>query len=441
MIITELENGDVVWYAVDRTKIGHLGRTELMRFKSPDLGAAPSVIFGVDPIGIIHNTSNAIEIANFKFVTQLSDFPAPSGGVITLEEGTTYWITTEVDLMGLRIVASPKVVLAGGSSLKSKLKSTGLTGQALITSQWGLPVRFLGFEADIVFALNAGANPNEKIEWTDLGFDGSNSIGTIANYEKVAISESSFRGCGSLTLDGNISRVSMWQNYFDVGAGKTAIVVPASCTIGKWLRVVNTAFEVASGETALDVSTSATIPSESYVLDSCRFVGAGTALSGVQYTAESAQFRDNKGIPNTAGICQYVIQGSASATTIASQGTFYKVEGTTTPGAYISRFTTAVNNRATFTGDATSFFKVTATISVTGQNNRNLSFRVAKNGVTIPTSQASTTTDGVNNIVPATCLSIVQLSTGDYIEIFVANNSNTSNVAVSDMSVIIERTG
>lgn len=74
------------------------------------------------------------------FVSEKSDFPTPSNGVITLLDNATYFITSTVDLIGDRLACGINTTIIGGSSENCRIKSTGLTS-ALITSSYSLPIR------------------------------------------------------------------------------------------------------------------------------------------------------------------------------------------------------------------------------------------------------------------------------------------------------------
>ena len=90
----------------------------------------------------------------FVYVSTKSDLPTPSAGVITLLSGYTYFFTTEVDLTGDRLVCGVNTTILGASSENCRIKSTGLVGTALITSNYSLPIRSITIEADVALNLN-----------------------------------------------------------------------------------------------------------------------------------------------------------------------------------------------------------------------------------------------------------------------------------------------
>lgn len=137
--------------------------------------------------------------------------------------------------------------------------------------------------------------------------------------------------------------------------------------------------------------------------------------------------------------CYYI--SVPTATTIAVPSTYYKVSGTTVLEA--SRdFTQPQNNRVLYGGTPTRDVK----ISVMGNGREggglggdDISFRVAKNGTSIANSQNGFVT---STVTQALTFSLqwweTGLTTGDYLEIYTTNNTDTNSVLVNEMVVIVE---
>lgn len=380
----------------------------------------------------------ALSSTYYKLINSVEDFPTAVGDVITLEDNYTYVITTTVDLQGKRLVAGQNTTILGGSSENCRLKSTGLT-DPLITSGYSLPMRFLTIEAEHAIALDATGNGVQALDWMGVNFTDCAVIGTVKNYNNFVMTDSAFLNSGGITFDGTINTVAFNTCLFDCNAGNTAIVVPATATIGRRVRVVYSSFIVLSGETGLDISSSATVPVEGFILAACNFAGGGTYLGDLEHSSEKSLFTNCRGIVNTGSIGQYRLNDNVTATTISLQNTFYKVAGATVAGEFVEKFTISADNRATYSGALTGFFKVTAVATATSGNNQLLRFRVAKNGVTHADSESKVTTSGSGRSENVKFQDILSLVTGDYIEIFVANGTAANNVTVSDMNVIIER--
>ena len=141
--------------------------------------------------------------------------------------------------------------------------------------------------------------------------------------------------------------------------------------------------------------------------------------------------------PNSRTLANYYTNGNTVETIISSTGTYYKILGTTTPEPLSQRFDLSINNRAVSQGTNIGVFKISTSLTITGGNNIDYSTRIAKNGVSITSTQSFFTSSGQGRASNIGSQSIVELSFGDYIEIFIANLTNTGNPTVVDMNVII----
>jgi hypothetical protein len=374
---------------------------------------------------------NKLVIVNTK-----AELPTPSGGIITLADNITYFICAEIDLLGDRLVCGQNTTIIGGSSENCRIKSTGLA-TALITSEWSLPIRSVTIEAAIALDLDANGNSDQALDWFGVNFSDCPIIGTIANYNNFIASDCGFINSGNLTFDGSIGTVGFSQCIFDNATGATSVIVPATATISRRLRFIYSAFISLSGETALNVSDSASILAEGFILDNCNFSGGGTYLAGVQSTSNKARFLENRGIDNSSSVAYYTIIGNATPTDIITQGVAVKIAGTTTANEITQKFT-VTQNRATYIGALTQSFKVSVVASCTSANNAQIGFYVAKNGVINPASEIYITTNGNGRAEGVKIQDYVSLSTNDYIEVFVENDTNTTDVVVISLNVIID---
>lgn len=381
----------------------------------------------------------AVNIHNVRFISSKGNLPAPSAGIITLIANFTYIFTEVVDLTGDRLVCASNTTILGFSSENCRIKSTGLSaGTALITSAWSLPIRSITIEHGTAVSLDATANANQSLDWFGVNFTDCATVGTITTYNNFIATDCAFLNSQGLTFDGTIATIGFLNTIFDNTTSGTSIIIPATLTISRRLRIIYSSFVSLAGETALNVSASATIPVEGYILDTINFSGGGTYITGVQYNDNKSLFVNCKGIGNSGNIGQYYMTANATATTIGAINTFVKVAGTTTAGSFIEKFT-HTNNRLTYTGAFTGFYKVTAIITLTSGNNNVVQLRVAVNGTTSIPSTSQTTTSGAGKSENVSCSDIVSLATNDYIEIFTANTTGSNNITVSEINVILER--
>lgn len=131
------------------------------------------------------------------------------------------------------------------------------------------------------------------------------------------------------------------------------------------------------------------------------------------------------------------MQNNATASDVVSAGVSVKVAGTTTASPLVQRFTHAAN-RATYSGALVRNFKVMCTSSLTAGNNEDIGLYIAKNGSILTESEQYVTTSASGRIESVTIMTLVSLSTNDYIEIFTENASSSADITVTYMNVIAE---
>lgn len=388
-------------------------------------------------VGIINNYLSYATSPRLVFVDNKLDLPAASGGVITLADNYTYFFTTTVDLTGDRLLCGQNTTILGASSENCRIKSTGLIGTALITSEWSLPMRNITIEADVALDLDATGNPSQALDWFGVNFTNCGTVGTIANYSNFIMTDSAFLESDGLTFDGSFDTVAFAQTLFNPAAGGTMITIPNTATINRRFRIIYSSFVVGAGETGINVSGTATIPVEGYILDTVNFSGAGTYTTGVAYSDNKSLWVNCRGVVNSAAIGFMTMQANATATTVAATSTYYKAAGTTTLESISQKFSHS-SNRLTYTGAITRDFRITATATMTSGNNNELGLRIAKNGTTVSNTTSLNTTSGTGKAEGAVCQGVVQLATSDYIEIFVSNETAVTDITVTYLSVIAE---
>lgn len=379
-------------------------------------------------------TSTGLAGNEFVFVFSKLDLPTPSGGVITLANNITYFITKTIDLTGDRIVAGVNSVIIGGSSENCILKSTGLSSStALITSVYSLPIRNITITHGTALNLD-GDGTSTALDWFGVNFTDCATVGTIKDYTNFVMSDSAFLNSGNLTFDGTIGTIGMSNCLFDCYAGSTALILPSTLVVSRRFRIIYSSFVVLSGETGISVDASTSISSERYILDTVNFSGGGTYTSGVTYTDNKALFVNCVGITNTSTKGFMYMLNNTTDTTIgvANVNTWVKATGTTTSGTN-SKFT-HTTNKLTYNGAFTNSFLVTVNATVrSGGTNQLISIGVAKNGTTFAESEGIIRTTTANVEHGGSTQAVVEMVANDYVELFVRNTSST-DIRVTDFN-------
>lgn len=128
-----------------------------------------------------------------------------------------------------------------------------------------------------------------------------------------------------------------------------------------------------------------------------------------------------------------------AATTIVTPGTYVKAAGTTTFDADPDDFSddAGTDNRLKYTGTPTRHVTVAVSISMTcGGSNQVLGFKIAKNGILIDDSVARRKVGTGSDIGGIGVHAHVDMTTGDYIEIWCTNETSTSTVTVEEVHLM-----
>lgn len=374
------------------------------------------------------------------YITEKADFPTPESGVIVLEDGMTYIISGNVDLDGDRISCNGVVNLFGLSSETSSLTSDRLTaGVPLITSTYTIVIENLTIK-DVDTAISIDGNTREvALDWENVNFSNVINVGTIDTCDNFIYETGAFLNSQGLVMTGTIGTVSFSNSLFvgRVAAG-SIIELDASCVITRRFRIIYSSLVIDALGTGIDVNASATIPTESYILDTCNFAGAGTYLNGVVVSSNDALFIACKGIKNSAVNGQLYMQDNATATTIVNTTDFVKIAGTTTASSDNQKYI-ATDNRLTNNAVIQRKYLVQATLTFTAGNNNvcEFGFYDSKLAAIRTPSRTKSTANSAGRAENITLSCVVQHSDGDYIEVHARNTSATTDIVGVDLNLII----
>ena len=143
---------------------------------------------------------------------------------------------------------------------------------------------------------------------------------------------------------------------------------------------------------------------------------------------------DNYVTIDQVGIAEYAnvnMHGNSTETVIAATATPVKIAGTFTVGDEAG-YTGDTTGRITHTGDtARHIINAVVSMTVTSGTNHTVSMYIALNGTVIQNSKTTTTTSSGLYRSLATFANL-ELDDGDYVEVFVRNESTTDNIIVLD---------
>lgn len=380
------------------------------------------------------------EVTQFIIVDELDDLPTPSGGVITLDADTCYYFVTSIDLLGSRLVGSSNTTILGTSSETCIITSTGLgAGIPLFSTLYTTPIRHISFK-DVDTALNIQGSANSAaFDWTGVNFVNIPNVGVLDGGDNWIFSKGAFLNSRGLVFTGNWATIGVDNSLFSGdGVSGNIIELDASCVVSRRFRIIYSAVVAFGSSVGIDVDASTTLPIEGFILDTVSFSGGGTYLGGLTSSSIYSLFSNCTGITNSYEISNYYMNNNGTPTDIITANTPIKIAGTTTSNTITQKFTNT-NNRATYTGGLTRIFDVSAIASVlSASSNDQIGFYIAKNGVVIDSSESYLTTNSSNRAENIIVKAIVELSTNDYVEIWAENATDTSDIVVTDLNVIVK---
>jgi hypothetical protein len=376
--------------------------------------------------------SNTQARTNFVNVQSASDLPAPSGGVITLSAGVLYEIngtislSSKIDLNGC--------YLKGVDPLNDKLIYTG-AGELFTGSNAGC-ISYLTITAASgkVFNINGGGG-NKNFLVQNCYMIGCNDIGTIQGiggtvfFSKVAY----FYNSNGVTYSNN-QNVVVDYTLWDVSNHNTFEKFTGTFNVIQILggdRLTSSA----NSAVALDVSGMTTLVAGS--VKTIMFVGSGTYVTGTfskEWEAESQGLTTEK--DDVAAGNLFI--SSMNSTTFSGTNSATKILGTTS-SASLFRVTSPANNRLTYGGTKSKRFTVVCSLSaIATGNNKNFSFYIAKNGVVLPESKQHLKCSSQVDRGSVTLSCTVLLATNDYVEVWVENNTDNTNLDVESLNLSIK---
>ena len=216
-------------------------------------------------------------------------------------------------------------------------------------------------------------------------------------------------GAPVLDVDGSVNKIRTIEN----GSG-----VLANVSAENGIKLSHNFVNDATG-TPIFLSTTADQPVFASLV-----AGNGIALTST----------DNYVTIDQVGIAEYAnvsMHGNSTETVISSTATAVKVAGTFVVGDE-SGYTGSTTGRITHTGNtARHIINAIISMTVASGTNHTVSMYIALNGTIITSSKTTTTTSSGLYRSLATFANL-ELDEGDYVEIFVRNESTTDNLIVLD---------
>lgn len=367
-------------------------------------------------------------------VNSISDFPAAVSGVITLADDTEYAVRNDITTSN-RFVLGDNCVIGGSDNVVITLAYTG--SGVMFTS-----VNKDWTAKDISLSCTSG---------TFIDFDGTGvEIFQLKNNKITADTFGAIDDFGGAHFDDNQITLTTEGLLFGGTNGviliESALATIAAGTFFDLGTATFTAFSITDGFYTLNgasvfldgAASSANINTGGLgSTHNCRFFGAGTPLQTIDVNDIRWQFLINDDIENTHKDAMVHQVGNATNTVIAVTSTPVLLAGTWSEH-HAHQFTTDASGRMTYIGVKDIDVDVTMSFSgapVSGTN-KLIAYYAAKNG-TYEANSAATNNISAGDVSRSTLVWNISLSTNDYIEAYVANNTDTIDILVTDAVIRI----
>lgn len=378
-------------------------------------------------------------------VNTLSDLPAPSAGVITLADDTLYLQApfTSISLGTDRIEVPNTSAYEGVSNCTLSYTGTGtmftVSGTAEVFTM-----------SNITISCNSGTfitetGSNNFIQLSDMAV----YCGTIATtFAPLFFRAANFLFANfatGLSISSTGTKCIFDTGTFEPTTGTLTCVDLNSSTFDQ-VTMHNCGFTFADvNNTGIDgAATSGNINSGGFgIIRGCRFTGSAGTPYASNIKTDDARWRmiTNTGADNTAYFAALYITAANEAATVISgtgAGNEVLVAGTWTEDSS-SLMTVTSGGRVTYDGDEARSFLVAcqARIDPATGSNKAYTFHYKINGGSVEPLSRCTVQASAGTPINVEILGRFTLNNGDYIELFVQNDTDTTNCTIKSPTFII----
>lgn len=364
-------------------------------------------------------------------VNSIDHFPTPAGGVITLAADTVYYVGNDIDFGTNRIVLNDETVIIGLDDRLVTLTYSG-TGSMFTSVNAGFRLRLLSISCASGTFLTASDTGSKIFCFNDLNITACTNLGTLTGYEFFDIHHCNFVASTSgFIFAGAIDEFHSHNSTFNMSAGKAIDLDTATFNS---VDVDDCSFTLASGSFGVSgLASSGNINAGGLgKIRFSKFSGAGTPLENISIDDARWNFSGNDDIADSRPDGLLSMIDNTVETVISTIGV-----GVLVAGIWVmvtaSQFTTTAAGRLTYDGGRPAKLPVTVSTAadVASGTNQEIRFHLYLNGVIIEESKTESNIDA-GDIKNQSNIWQLTMEPGDYLELFVENNSTTNNIIVVD---------
>ena len=369
-------------------------------------------------------------------VNDLSDLPAPNGsGEIELDQPAYFFANTIVSTSPL--VAMADVSIQGYGSVLSAFVYAG-TGAGIRSQDFSFFMKGIGLglgSASSMVDIDCAGDASKSVFIAECPFNGNGlgSFGSISNVGAFLLLDtfSLFGATDGLEIGGTVALLGISNSNFVSSVGDS-LRIANNATISTYKHSGGL---VTTTGTANGILRGTGVTFTDANISSVTFNGAGSALSNLDGKTD-VWIDGCLGVENSSITGEMLYDLNATDTVISAVGVDTKVLGATTSGL-LERASMAADNRLQNDSGSMIVAKVFCSIAAAriGSGSPEYSFSIYKNGTT-PVAYM-----GIDLAVDpraVTIITSVELDDGDYVELWVQNVDNTTDLRVIDMNFLME---
>lgn len=379
--------------------------------------------------------------ANTVVVRQLSDLPTAAAGKIILAAATTYLFGSNINIGTDFLDFGAGTGISALSAFTATITYTG-TSPMLQGADVNVTIKDLTLNAanaDLFSWVDTGGGGNSIVIVSDLLVLACKTVGTFNDINTLVIDGATVMNCtDGLVFLGN-SQTGLRLESFSMLSTDTGYI--GIDFTGSTMQTVFMAGLILAGGTgsigikgdAGSVNITANFIAN---VGGVQFQGVTTPLSGITVDDFRWNFQGNGAVPDTMPDSLITLNSNATATVI-SVGVPTLVEG-----AWVeertSQFTTTAAGRVTYIGERalTGPMLISMTIDPASGTNKSVRAFVALNGTAIASSGMAINI-GSGDPKQLTIPWQLTLSTNDFLEVFIENETDSVNLTVIDATFMV----
>ncbi|MBL4795935.1 MAG: hypothetical protein JKY50_00825 [Oleispira sp.] len=398
------------------------------------IAAGDGVTVGAQNGSIVISATDVAIGSNIVVINSPDDFPDAVAGVRTLGPNLIYRVSGNVDMGSDRFMLLDGTSMSGNSTFVDKI--TSATTGVLFEGADGASV---SIETLSISCINGtpisqtSTTPQTGVVSLDtVIIEVCDKLGSFNNTQIVTLSRVSIGDAltSGFIVSGTVVAVNLDSMLISGFSGTLLDFTTSVCDV---IDIENiTVFSDTGANVVIDgLPNSGNISAGGHgSLRALNIIGPFTSTGNILPSDLRWDFQLNNVFPDSENSSYLSMPVNTTATTITTVNTPVKVAGTWTD-INASRFTNDTTGKMTYIGTRTILAQVsyTGTIQKSGGGTDNFTMHVAKNGVPDANLIAVFATDSTRD--PNIAITgIIQLETGDFLEMFIENNSDSDNCTI-----------